>query len=204
MKFIILFLFFNVKYLTLISQISKTNICTICDSIARKNCGQFMKIEYEKIDKKKLKSDLKAIAIIQTYLLDSLKSNLVIDSKYKISYLKNVSDSIRKITKTIVLNYFEVDIYEIMYEGVNFKYAGIKSEKTSSCNLNKEKIISDFDKRLIKPLLSQLKVKYAFLTCRTVYLNFIGPLYIPKKAIKPINISKNIISPNKDISDFLK
>ena len=66
------------------------------------NCfGLTKKVVYEKINAKKLKADLKVIASIESFLLDSKPTNFIIDSNYDIDYLTIISDSTKSLEKKI-------------------------------------------------------------------------------------------------------
>ena len=162
MKFILI-LFFVLLSIIANSQSSITQICKICDSIATRHCGAYKKVVYEKINAKKLKADLKVIASIESFLLDSKPTNFIIDSNYDIDYSTIISDSTKSLEKKIMLNYFEIYLFDFILGGIRFKYAAITNLNTSFCALNNEKDIKgEFGKRLIKSLLNKIKINMLF------------------------------------------
>ena len=195
-----IFINFNLK-----SQVNLNKVCSICDSIAKRNCGDYLQIINKKIERKKFNSDLKAIASLEDYLLDSLSSGLNSDSSYKIVDYTNKDNPLKEIYKRVVLNFFDIHLIEFANQGKYYKYAGIVNKRTAFCGLDSQMNLSNiFDKRLIKLLVKKLRINYAFLSCSTIYLNYFGTLSLTKQQIKPIKIQKSIIDPNKYIWDILK
>ncbi len=82
MKTVIILVTFIFINFHLKSQVNLNQVCSICDSIAKRNCGDYLQIINKKIERKKFNSDLKAIASLEDYLLDSLSSSLNIGSIY--------------------------------------------------------------------------------------------------------------------------
>jgi hypothetical protein len=201
MKFIILFLSIN---LNCYSQKRIDSIMSICDTMANRHCGEYNKLIYLKLDKKKLKKDLLYVEKFDKFLLNNIDSNFEFEKYKSQETIQNDSLFMYKV-QVYYLNYIKVSLTLIQHNSKIYKGAVFSWSNSLFCGTYGESYV--FDPRIAKLIIKNLKSNYSFLGCGAFYLNYYpdGQYFVNRRSkIKiPSKITQNLIDCNKIISEII-